>query len=94
MGTVSPGGGAKEGNATGRKRTFYKVKKKGVNSIDLDGEEYLIVDEGEISEIESELDEEPEAPDNNNAVNETAAPEIYEVHTLSLDKDPEFGFTC
>ena len=85
---------AKEGNATGRKRTFYKVKKKGVNSIDLDGEEYLIVDEGEISEIESELDEEPEAPDNNNAVNETAAPEIYEVHTLSLDKDPEFGFTC
>ena len=43
---------AKEGNATGRKRTFYKVKKKGVNSIDLDGEEYLIVDEGEISEIQ------------------------------------------
>ena len=65
----------------------------GVNAIDSTGEGYLILDEGEILETESESEEEEDsvAQEEGNEENEDDSTGIYSVSTVS-QKNSDIGF--
>ena len=83
----------KELNERKRRKVRYRVVNKGVNAIDPTGEGYLILDEGEILETESESEEEEDsvAQEEGNEENEDDSTGIYSVNTVS-QKNSDIGF--
>ena len=74
---------------------MYRVKNRGVNAIDSNGEGYLILDEGEILETESDSEEEEDSvvQEEGNEENEDDSTAIYSVSTVSRkNSDIGFGF--
>ena len=72
---------------------MYRVKNRGVNAIDSTGEGYLILDEGEILETESDSEEEEDSvvQEEGNEENEDDSTGIYSVSTVS-QKNSDIGF--
>ena len=85
----------KELNERRKRKVMYRVKNRGVNAIDSNGEGYLILDEGEILETESDSEEEEDSvvQEEGNEENEDDSTAIYSVSTVSRkNSDIGFGF--